>query len=189
MNWVDLAILAVLGISALLALMRGFVHELLGIGAWIGAGFFAAWAFPMVRERFRGWIGSPDLGDPVAFAAMFLLAVIVLSVISGMVGGVVRMSLLSGVDRTLGLVFGLLRGAALVAFAYVAVGMAVPVERWPPVVLEARALPYAYQGAVLAVSLLPADYRPAVHPPPEERETRAEDLMHAAPLGDRAAKP
>ena len=138
MNWVDLAVLAVLLVSALLALMRGLVREVLGIGAWVGAGFFAVWAFPMVRDRFRGWVGSPDLGDPVAFGTLFLVAVIFLSVISGMAGSVVRMSLLGGIDRTLGVVFGLLRGAALVAFAYIAVGMAVPVDNWPPVVLEAR---------------------------------------------------
>jgi membrane protein required for colicin V production len=187
-NWVDCAVFAVLGVSTLLAFLRGLVREVLGIAAWVGAGFFAAWAAPLVRGRFRAWTGSPDVGDPVALATMFLLAVIFLSIITGMIGGLVRASALSGVDRTLGVVFGLLRGAALVAFAYIAGGI-IGVAHWPPAVLEARTLPYAYEGAVLAVGLLPAEYRPSVQPPPKRRETRAEDLLRANPQGRAIGRP
>ena len=188
MNWVDLTVIAVLGVSALLAFMRGFVRELLGIGSWIGAAIFARWAFPLVHDRFRVWTGSAELGDPVALGAMFLLATIILSYVAGMVGRLVRTSHLSSVDRTLGVVFGVLRGGVLIAFAYIAAGI-VGVENWPPAVLEARALPYAYQGAVLAAALLPPEYRPSVQRPPQGRETRAEDLLRANPIGRALAKP
>src|SRR5579872_5270483 len=110
--------------------MRGFVREVLGIGAWVGAVVFAVWAFPLVHERFDIWLNGPDFGDPAAFGAMFLVSLIVLSVISGMVGGIVRASLLGGLDRTLGLVFGLVRGAALVAFAYIVAGWVVAADQW-----------------------------------------------------------
>jgi membrane protein required for colicin V production len=188
-NWVDFAVIGVVGVSALLALMRGFVREVLGIGAWIGAGIFARWAFPSVKDRFHGWISSPDMADAAAFGALFLASLIVLSVVSSMVGGIVRGSLLGGVDRTLGVVFGLLRGAVLVAFSYIAVGIAVPVDHWPPPVLEARTLPYAYQGAVWAVSLLPEEYRPVVRPPPGRHEPRAADLLHAPAQGRALGQP
>ncbi len=182
-NWVDLAVLAVLGVSAVLAFARGLVREVLGIGSWAGAAYFAAWAFPFIRDRFRGWIGRPDISDAMAVASAFLVAVIVLSVIAGMIGSLVRMSLFGGVDRTLGMVFGLVRGAALVAFAYVAVGFAVPVPNWPLAVQDARSLPYVRRAALLAVGLLPAEYRPAVQDLPIGKDTNAEDLLHATPLG------
>jgi membrane protein required for colicin V production len=189
-NWVDLVVIAVLAISALLAFMRGFVREVLGIGAWIGAAVFALWAFPFVRARFRAWLGGPDLGDPAAFGAAFLLALIVLSIVSGMVGGVVRASVLGGLDRTLGVVFGLVRGAALLAFAYIAAGWVVPIDRWPEPVLHARSLPYAHAAAVWATGLLPAGVRPgAVPAPPPGREARAEDLLRATPQGRAIARP
>lgn len=189
MNWVDLAVLAVIVFSGLLALMRGFAREVLSIGAWVGAGFFAMWAFPFVQDRFRGWIGNNDIADPAAFAAMFLGALIFLSVVAGMVGSVIRGSVLGGIDRTLGVVFGVIRGAALVIFAYIAGGMVVQADRWPEPVLQARSLPYAYAGAVFAVGFLPDDYRPRVTPPPAGRETRAEDLLHANPQGRALARP
>jgi len=62
------------------------------------------------------------------------------------IGALVRASVLGGLDRTLGLVFGIARGAALVVFAYIAVGMVIPIDHWPDAVLKARALPLAYQG-------------------------------------------
>ncbi len=187
-NWVDLCVIGVIAVSALLAFLRGFVREVLGIGAWVGAGFFAVWAAPFVTPRFLHWVG-PDFGKPAALAAMFLVALIVLSAVSAMIGGVVRMSLLGGVDRTLGVVFGLLRGAALVAFAYIAAGWVVTADQWPAAVRQARTLPLAYQVAVFAADLLPHDYRPSVARPPGGRETRADDLLRALPQGRALAHP
>jgi membrane protein required for colicin V production len=188
-NWVDLAVIGVIVVSALLALLRGLVREVLGIAAWIGAGIFARWAFPYVKDRFHLWITSPDMADAAAFAALFLGSLILLSLLSSMIGGIVRGSLLGGVDRTLGVVFGLLRGAVLVAFAYIAVGIAVPVDHWPPPVLAARTLPYAYEGAVWAVALLPEEYRPVVRPPPGQHEPKAADLLHAPAQGRALGQP
>ena len=183
MNWVDLAIIGVLAVSALLAFLRGFVREALGVGAWVGAGLFALWAFPFAREKFRGWIGNPDIADPACMVALFVVALILLNVVAGMVGGIVRASALGGIDRTLGVVFGLLRGAALVVAAYIAAGFVVSVDRWPEPVLQARALPFAYRGAAWVADRLPAEYRPAVAPPPPGRETTSADLLRATPAG------
>ncbi len=166
MNWVDLAIIAVIGFSGILAFMRGFVREVMGIGAWVGAVIFAWWATPFVRDRFHGWIANPDIADPVAAAAMFTVGLIFLSIIAGMIGSVVRGSVLSGIDRTLGVVFGFARGAALVVMAYVIAGMVVVADKWPSAVLEAKLLPYVFQGASLLAAEIPEHYRPAIARPP-----------------------
>lgn len=183
MNWVDLTILAVIVISALLAFMRGLVREVLSVGSWVGAIFFAMWAEPFVDDRFVHWLVNPDIATPAAFGAMFLLALLVLSSISGMVGFVVRGSVLGGIDRTLGMAYGVLRGAAIVVFAYVAGGMIVSADRWPDPVLSAISLHYVYQGAQWATSLVPDAYRPMLTSPPADRITRAADLLHAMPAG------
>jgi membrane protein required for colicin V production len=189
LNWVDLSVIAILAISALLAFLRGFVREVLGIGAWVGAAFISVKAYDAVLPKFQEWIPNPDFSGPAAYAAVFLVALILLSVLAGMVGGIVRMSLLGGIDRTLGVVFGLVRGAALIAVAYILGGMVMEVGRWPDPVLKARTLPYAYAGAAWAASLLPEDFRPNVQPPPAGREARAEDLLHATPQGRATGRP
>ena len=120
---------------------------------------------------------------------VFIAALIVLLLICHAVGRTVRRSVLGGLDRTLGLLFGLARGAALVVLAYMLVGMVIPVERWPQPVLQARAMPLAYDGAAWTAHWLPADYRPRVYPPPAGRPTTEEALLRATPQGRAVGKP
>lgn len=189
MTWVDLAVLGVLAISALLAFMRGLVREVLGIGAWIGAVMAAIWGLPIARNVVRTWLSAPEWIDPVSFLLLFIVTLIVLSLVARAIGRTVRGSALGGVDRTLGLVFGLARGAALVILAYIVTGLVVPLDHWPDPVLEARSLGPAYVGASWVVHQLPADYRPHLYAPPPGRETTAEALLHATPQGRATSKP
>jgi membrane protein required for colicin V production len=183
MTWVDGIVLAVLVVSAVLAFLRGFVREALGIAAWAGAAYAAIRAFPYVEPHVRKWIQEVGIADPVALAIVFVIALIILSIIAARLARLVRRSPIGGLDRTLGLVFGLARGAALVIAAYIIGQRIVPVERWPDPVLEARALPLAYRGAAWVVAKLPQDYRPQLEAPPTNRPTRAADLMQANPHG------
>jgi len=189
MTWVDLAVLGLLAVSALLAFLRGFVREVLGIGAWVAAALVATWAFPFARPKFREWLGAPDLVDPATFASVFTVTLLALLLISHWVGTLVRGSLLGGLDRTLGLLFGIARGAALVVFAYIAVGLVVPADHWPESVVRARSLPFAYAGAAWLVAQLPPDYRPKLQAPPSGRQATAEELLQAVPQGRATSRP
>ncbi|MBV8524502.1 MAG: CvpA family protein, partial [Acetobacteraceae bacterium] len=130
-----------------------------------------------------------ELVDPLAFGVVFFLTLIVLLLISSWVGRVVRFSALGGLDRTLGILFGLARGAALVVVAYIVGGLLVPMALWPGAVLEARSLPWAWEGAVWAVAQLPPECRPHLSPPPQGRETTADALLRATPQGRATGKP
>jgi len=184
MTWVDLVVLAVIAVSALLAFSRGLVREVLGLAAWVGAVFVAIWALPLVRPRFEQWFGpNSPWTDPAAFGAVFIVSLIVLMIISRWASAMVRASPIGGLDRTLGALFGLARGAALVILAYIIAGMVVQVDRWPDAVLQARSLPLVYQGARWTVERIPADHRPQLYAPPPGRETTADDLLRASPQG------
>jgi len=187
MNAVDYGVLGVLAISGLLALLRGFVREVLGIAAWIGAAIIGVWALPLVRpyaKQYIGqWLTDPVLQDYAGFAGVFLVAVIVLLMISHWVGALVRQSVLGGVDRSLGLVFGLCRGAALVVVAYFGASWLVPIDRWPEIVIQARSLPLAYQGAAWLSDQIPQAYRPMLHAPPKGKDANSGDLLRANPVG------
>jgi membrane protein required for colicin V production len=197
MTWVDLAVLGVLAISALLAFMRGLVREVLGIGAWAGAVAAAVEGLPLVRPMVRNWIGASPWVDPVSFVGVFVITLIILSLIARAIGRSVRGSALGGVDRTLGLVFGLARGAALVMVAYLIGGMLVSPQQWPEPVQRALFLPVVCVASHDAVSLLPADkdavgkymYRPQLWDCPPERQTTADALLQAAPQGRATGKP
>jgi membrane protein required for colicin V production len=172
MTWVDLVVLGVLLASAALSFMRGLVREVLGIGAWVGAVVIAVKALPMSRDIAARWIDEPAWLDPIGFLGAFLVALIVLSIIARLI-----------IDRSLGVLFGLARGAVLVILAYILGGFAVAVEQWPDPVLKARSLEFAYQGADWLARQVPEEYRPQVRPPPGGREATADMLMRATPQG------
>jgi membrane protein required for colicin V production len=190
MTWVDLVVFGFLLVSGLLAFARGLVREVLGIGAWVGsvaAGFFG---LPMMRDIVRSWLPSPQWVDPVSFIVVFLVSLIVLMLVARAIGGFVRGSALGGIDRTLGLVFGLARGAAVVTIAYIVGQMVFPIERWPDVVLDARTLAPTYEAARWAREQLPEAYRPhTLDPPPAGRQATAEALLRANPQGRATGKP
>src|ERR1700722_14888735 len=81
----------------------------------------------------------------VSMAVIFVVVLIVLSLVSALIGGLVRDSPLSGLDRSLGLVFGAVRGALIICLAYIALSVGVAATEWPAPVVKARFLPIAYQ--------------------------------------------
>ncbi len=185
MNWVDLAVLGVLALSGLLAVMRGLVREVLGIGAWVLAGLVASpyGLFPFVQPWVRQQFADQTTADLIAFGGIFAIAIVVLSLTASAFSDAVRGSALGGLDRTLGLVFGLARGAALVAAVYIIACTAVLPDQWPLPVLEARSLPLAHRGAVWLAGQLPEAYRPAIAPPPAGRAATAAALLQPTPAG------
>lgn len=183
MTWVDLIVLAVLAVSGALAFMRGFVREILGLAGWVGALAAAVWGLPLLRPRLTNWVHGSPWVDPVGFVVIFLVTLIVLLLIARVIGRAVRDSPLGGLDRTLGLVFGLVRGAALVIIAYIGAGMVVPVDQWPEPVQQARLLWPAFVGARWTVQQLPSSYRPRLYPPPPGRATTAQALLQPIPQG------
>ena len=183
MNWVDVVVLAIVAFSGMLGFMRGLVREILGLIAWVGAAFAAIWFFPQLQGLSRRAIANPDIADPVAFGVVFLLVLIVLSLLARTLSRAVRHSALGGLDRTLGLVFGLARGGAVMIAAYLIAGVIEPVDHWPNDVLAARTLPSIYLGSAWVVQRVPPAYQPALPVPPTDRPARAADLLHATPVG------
>ena len=189
MTWVDLAVFGFLLISGLLAFVRGFVREVLGIAAWAGSVAIAFFSLPTMRGVVRNWIPQPEWVDPASFIVVFIISLIVLTLIARTIGGFVRRSALGGVDRTLGLLFGLARGAAVIIVAYMIGQMVYPIERWPDVVLEARTLTPTYEAARWVRDQVPEPYRPhTLEPPPAGRRTTAEALLRATPQGRATGK-
>lgn len=161
MTWVDGVVLAVLLISAGLAYFRGFVREVLGVGAWAGALVLAILLEPQVQPLAAQYVQPPWLATGVAIGAVFLVVLLVLKILIAWLAGKVQRSVLGGVDRALGLVFGLARGAFVVVLAYIVAGLVLPAaDRWPDSVRQARSLPLAADGASWLVAQLPADFRP-----------------------------
>jgi len=131
MVWVDVAILIIIGLSAVISVLRGFVREALSLLAWILA-FWVAFAFHQhLASVFTPYIDAPSLRLISAFALLFVVTLIIAAVINNLVAKLVKKSGLSGTDRVLGIFFGIARGGIVVAILVLLAGLTpIPADPW-----------------------------------------------------------
>lgn len=131
MTWVDYAIVAIIAVSVIISLLRGFLREALSLAAWIVA-FWVALSFSYSLARlFSGLIASPTARVAVAFAVLFLATLLLGALVNFLAAQLVKGGGLSVADRLLGAVFGTARGIALVAALVLLAGLTtLPRDPW-----------------------------------------------------------
>jgi membrane protein required for colicin V production len=113
MNSTDYLVILAIALSSVIGVVRGFLREAVALGAWLVA-LFLAWHFSDLIEPHLGGLMSDSSVRP--WAARVILVALVLLLGAGIGAGLahfVRLSMFSGMDRLLGLLFGLLRGLVL----------------------------------------------------------------------------
>jgi membrane protein required for colicin V production len=156
LNLVDLAVLAVVALSAMFAFARGFVREALSLLAWVGAALITIYGFDPVYRVTARFVTTPLLTDLVAGAGLFLVALIGLTIVTGYLARLAQWSALTPLDRVLGLGFGVFRGVLLVSIAYFVIDITLPQTDRPSWLREAKSQPLLAQGADIVRSALPA---------------------------------
>lgn len=130
MTWADWTFVVIIVLSTLIGLWRGFVREALSLATWILA-FWLAWTFSDEASRwFARWIETPTLQLVSGFALLFVVVLIVGAMVNHFAALALEKTGLTGTDRAVGTVFGLLRGGVLVV-ALVTVGMLLQMSRDP----------------------------------------------------------
>jgi membrane protein required for colicin V production len=152
----DVAVIAILLLSALLAFARGFVQEVLSIAGWVGAAAVTWFGLPQATPYVQQYVPNDLVARLIAGGAIFVVSLIVFSIATHYIAKGVRGSALNAVDRSMGFVFGLARGALLVVLAYMLTVWIVPEDR-PQWIEEARARPLVERGADWLRGAVPGD--------------------------------
>ncbi len=131
MTPLDFVIIAVVLISALIGLFRGFVKEVLSLINWLAA-LLVAWFFaPTTAVMLEQWIASPTLRLVLAFAGLFLVTLLTATILSHFLHRLVVRGGLKGTDRSLGVLFGIARGVVILTVAVLLAGTTtIPQETW-----------------------------------------------------------
>ena len=186
-NVTDLVVIVVILLSAIFALVRGFVHEVLAVGAWLGAALATLFAFPFAQPFTRQYIAIPLVADIATGAVIFLLVLVALSILTHWISGKVQDSSLGALDRSLGLLFGLARGAILVCLAWIFLVYIMPRPDHPRWISEARSLPLVERGAGILLAFVPKSMLPeglsAQRPAAAGGDPSFDNLITPAPKG------
>ncbi|MFC4347722.1 CvpA family protein [Kordiimonas lipolytica] len=114
----DVAVLVIVGLSTLLAFGRGFATVALSFGAWAGALLATIFGLEIVKPYGRDLISPPELADFITLATLFFITLFVLKQLAEFIGRTIKESPVGLLDRSLGALFGLLRGLVIVSVLY-----------------------------------------------------------------------
>ncbi len=158
----DFILLGIMLVSGLLALARGFTREVLSLVAWGAAAIAAYFAIkqPTLVEFAKTnvpYLDKEILAQIAVGASAFLLVLIIVSIISVKISDYVVDSAAGSFDRTLGFIFGVVRGFVFVAIAYLFYGWLLPFDKQEPWVRNAYSLPMIKSAGEGLLSFMPPD--------------------------------
>jgi membrane protein required for colicin V production len=153
LDWVLIAIMA---LSVLFSIIKGFTRELVSLAALIWGFLLACWFSGALATRILPWIRKPDVARLVAFLAILVGVIILGGLLSHMAGKLLDKAGLRWFDRLLGASFGLVRGL-LVCMILVMVLAVFPVG--PEPLPNSRLAPYVVQGTRVLVMAAPEELR------------------------------
>lgn len=153
MTLLDYAVLAIIGFSVLLSVIRGLVREVLALAAWAIA-FVVAWLFgSQLAAIMPAEIPREELRLLAGFAVLFFVVLLAMSLVAMAVSQMVKSAGLSVEDRLLGAVFGLVRGVAVVTILVLLAGATTLPGQ--PFWREAALRPVLERVAIVVKSWLP----------------------------------
>ncbi|KZL12483.1 Colicin V production protein [Pseudovibrio axinellae] len=158
----DGILLVIMLISGVLAMVRGFVREVLSIASWVAAAVAAYLLYGSLKPYVLQHVANETLATAIAAGAVFLVTLIVVSYITMRISDFVLDSRIGALDRTLGFVFGAARGFLLVVVALLFFNWFVPEPRQPNWIMEAKSRHLLVTSGQSLVEALPDDPERAI---------------------------
>ena len=130
LNWADVALLVLVGASAVFGILRGFVREALSLTTWLASIWVALNFAQPAGAYLPEAIEAPSLRLAIAFVVLLLAGLLIGGLLAKLMAELVDLTGMVSTDRTLGMVFGIARGAAVAGVLVFLLGMT-PVAQDP----------------------------------------------------------
>jgi membrane protein required for colicin V production len=154
-SYLDLGLIAVVLVSALLSMLRGFTREVLAIASWALAAVAAYYFYPLVLPHLQPYIHKASVAEGASAAAVFFVTLIVVSIITVKLSDAILDSKIGALDRSLGFLFGVGRGYLLCVVAFVFFAWLVPVKSYPVWVQDSKTKGWLEATGVSLEAMLP----------------------------------
>jgi membrane protein required for colicin V production len=156
-SYLDLGLIAIILLSALLAMLRGFTREVLAIASWGAAALAAIYFHPLVLPFVKPYVSKDVVALALSAAIVFFIVLIVVSLITIRISDAILDSKVGPLDRSLGFVFGAVRGLLLCVIGFVFFTWLVPDNSQPEWVKNARMKPLLQSTGRELMAMLPDD--------------------------------
>jgi membrane protein required for colicin V production len=153
----DLILLVVMLVSGLLAMIRGFMREILSIASWALAAVATIYLYARLLPTAKQYFNSDMVAAGAVIGGVFLLTLVIVSVITVRISDMILDSRVGALDRTLGFVFGLGRGLVIVVVAFLFFAWLVPDKSQPDWVRSAKSRVVLKSTGDWLMSMLPDD--------------------------------
>jgi membrane protein required for colicin V production len=153
----DVILLAVMLISALLAMVRGFMREVLSIASWAAAALLTLYAYPRLKPVVLQYFSNDIVASVITIGGIFLGTLLIVSVVTIKISDTILDSRVGALDRTLGFLFGLARGLVIVVVAFLFFAWLVPDRSQPEWVKNAKSRVVLQGTGQWLMSMLPDD--------------------------------
>jgi membrane protein required for colicin V production len=157
---IDYVVFAVLLVSAALSLMRGFTKEVLSIAGWVLAAYAAIYFGPLLKPFLASYIDIAWVVNAGAMLLVFLFVLVVFSIAANAFAKTMKASPMGVLDRTLGVIFGALRGAVIVCLGYFIFVLILPEKDHSDWLATAETRPLMQTGTKLLLTFVPLDRLP-----------------------------
>jgi membrane protein required for colicin V production len=134
----DVVLIAVMLISGLLAMIRGFMREVLSIAAWILAAGATLYAYGKLLPAATAYFNSDLIAKATVIGGVFLVTLLAVSIVTVRISDMVLDSRVGALDRTMGFLFGLARGLIIVVVAFGFFDWLVPEKSQPTWITDAK---------------------------------------------------
>lgn len=155
----DIVLLAILVLSAVFAMYRGFIREFLAIISWVAAFVITIYFFNQANVIMLELVPNDMIAAGLTAILLFIVSLVVFSLISASLSDVIHKTPLSSVDRLLGLGFGVVRGALVICLMYFGVSWAYAEKPMPEWLSKSKSLPLVQRGADYLATLVPEEQR------------------------------
>jgi len=151
----DYILLAIILISTVLSFLRGFTREVLSIANWV-LSIYAALALGGYLASFiKDYVGNENLAMTISYVVVFLAIMVVASLITSRLANRLQSSSIGPLDRTLGIIFGSLRGFVIACLGYLLLVLIVPQGDEPDWLTSARLYPAIQTGSAALLATIP----------------------------------
>ena len=155
--YLDIFLIVVMLVSGLLAMVRGFMREVLSIVAWACAAIVTLYSYSKLLPLAKQYFNNDIVAAVVVIGGVFLLTLLVVSIVTVRISDMVLDSRVGALDRTLGFLFGLARGLIIVVVAFMFFNWLVPDKSQPEWIKAAKSRVVLAGTGQWLMSMLPED--------------------------------